>query len=183
MLDFSQNYFALFDLPVGFDLDTQLLASRYRELQRVAHPDRHAQGSAQERRLAVQRAGHINDAFATLKDPLARARYLLGLHGVTSAPGQEASTDPAFLMEQLELREALAELPAQPDPQGRLAELLDHIQAQRQALIARLSHQLATTPDPQQLAAAQEGVRRLQFLDKLACRAEDLEAHLDARYD
>lgn len=179
MLDFSQNYFALFGLPVGFNLDTQLLASRYRDLQRVAHPDRHAHASAQERRLAVQGAGHINEAFETLKDPLARARYLLGLHGAAPTPGQDSSTDPAFLMAQMELREALAEVPSQPDPHRRLAEILDHIQAQRRALIGQLSTQLAATPDPTQLEAAREGVRRLQFLDKLAHQAQDLEAHLD----
>ena len=54
MLDFSKNYFALFELPEHYDLDTADLAERYRELQRVVHPDRYANASEQERRLAVQ---------------------------------------------------------------------------------------------------------------------------------
>ncbi len=72
MLDFSKNYFELFGLPVGFIVDTDALAENYRELQRVIHPDRYANASEQERRLSVQGASRINEAFETLKDPIGR---------------------------------------------------------------------------------------------------------------
>ncbi|HXK57292.1 MAG TPA: hypothetical protein PLZ16_11665 [Gammaproteobacteria bacterium] len=54
MLDFSKNYFELFGLPVGYIIDKVQLAERYRELQRVVHPDRFANASEQEKRLSMQ---------------------------------------------------------------------------------------------------------------------------------
>ena len=52
MFDFSKNYFDLFGLPVAFLLDANALAERYREVQKVVHPDRYASASEGEQRLA-----------------------------------------------------------------------------------------------------------------------------------
>ena len=61
--DFSKSYFELFDMPVEYDVDMGKLQSRYRELQRLTHPDRFASASDQERRLSVQQAALINEAY------------------------------------------------------------------------------------------------------------------------
>ena len=119
MVDFSKNYFELFGLPVGFRLDKAALSERYRELQRVVHPDRFASGSDQERRISLQQATLVNEAFESLKDPLKRAQYLLQLNGIHDE-GRETTKDTAFLMEQMELREALAEARHQADPHAAL---------------------------------------------------------------
>ena len=86
MLDFSKNFFELFGLPVGFLVDGQELAVRYRELQKVVHPDRYAAAGEQSQRLSLQGATLVNEAYETLKDPLKRARYLLTLKGVEIDP-------------------------------------------------------------------------------------------------
>ena len=75
----------------------------YRELQRVVHPDRYANATDQERRLSMQGATRVNEAFQVLKDPIARARYLLLLNGIDLDAEKDNTTDAAFLMEQLEL--------------------------------------------------------------------------------
>ena len=116
MLDLTQNYFELFGLPVSFDVDTAGLTEHYRELQRVVHPDRYASGTEQERRLSMQGATFLNEALDTLRDPLKRAHYLLRLKGVDPDQSQNQPMDPAFLMEQMELREELSELRGQSDP-------------------------------------------------------------------
>lgn len=102
------NAFELFGFAPALDIDEALLAERFERLRAQFHPDRFALASALERRLAVQRAADINDAHATLVDPVARARHLLELRGVDL---DDASTvqDPAFLMQQMELREAADE--------------------------------------------------------------------------
>ena len=87
-MDLTQNHFELFGLPVAFDIDSQQLAERYRELQRTLHPDRYASASAQEQRLAVQYSGLVNEAYSTLNRPLSRALYLLGLAGVQPPVGR-----------------------------------------------------------------------------------------------
>jgi len=100
------NAFELFGFRPVLDIDEDLLAERFERLRAQFHPDRFSLASALERRLAVQRAADINDAHATLADPIARAIHLLELLG---APVDEAETmqDPSFLMQQMELREAL----------------------------------------------------------------------------
>ena len=108
-MELTQNHFELFGLPVAFDVDAQQLAERYRELQRILHPDRYANASDRERRLSIQHAAQVNEAFQTLKSSLRRARYLLQLKGVEFDDEKETHLDPAFLMEQMELREALAD--------------------------------------------------------------------------
>jgi len=178
MLDFSKSYFELFGLPERFEVDTELLAERYRELQRVVHPDRYANASDQERRLAVQGASLVNEALRTLKDPLARARYLLSRRSLAPDAGHATTHDSEFLMEQMELREALAEVRDQPDPYQAISVIMDRLGQQREALIERLTRRLAH-PDVGDLEQAWEDVRKLQFLEKLRQAAEELEAHLD----
>ncbi|MEW8342297.1 MAG: Fe-S protein assembly co-chaperone HscB, partial [Candidatus Thiodiazotropha taylori] len=97
-------------------MDASSLADRYRDLQRVVHPDRYANGTEQERRLSVQGASLINEAFETLKDPVARAAYLLSLHGVEMDAQNESTQDMEFLMQQMELREELESLREQAGP-------------------------------------------------------------------
>ena len=178
MLDFSKNYFELFGLPTAFEVDADALAERYLELQRVVHPDRYANASERERRLAVQGASHVNEALQVLKEPLARARYLLSLHGVQVEAGKETTSDPLFLMEQMELRESLAEARSRDDPYGVISAIMGRLQAQSGTLIDALSAQFAD-PTPENLDAARENVRKMQFLEKLRSDAENLEAELD----
>ncbi len=178
MLDFSKNYFELFGIPMDFDLDTGALAEHYRNLQRVVHPDRYANASEQERRLAVQASGHINQAFETLKKPLSRARYMLALQGIDLDARQETTSDGVFLMEQMQLREALAEARTRDDPYAVIERVMQRLHAQRDALILAFPAQLEEASQSS-LEAAREGVRKLQFLEKLGSEAENLEAELD----
>lgn len=174
----SGNYFELFGLPARFDLDREQLAERYRELQRAVHPDRYANAGAQERRLAVQRAAQINEAFQVLRNPLTRAKYLLELHGVQVDDGQNTAMDPEFLMEQMELREALAEVRGQAEPQAALARLFEDINARIQAITALLGENLDRA-QPEALQQACDNVRKLQFLGRLREEALELEADLE----
>lgn len=178
MLDFSKNYFELFGMPVGFVVDTAELANRYRELQRVVHPDRYANATDQERRLSMQGATRINEAFQVLKDPIARARYLLLLNGIDLDAEKDNTTDAAFLMEQLELREELQNARHHSDPYQAIAELMGHINGSIKRLTGQLAVQLESAT-PEQLEQARETVRKMQFLQKVRSQAEGLEAELD----
>lgn len=170
----SQNYFELFGLPVDFAVDTTRLSEHYRELQKTVHPDRFANASDRDRRLAVQQAAFINEAFHTLKTPLKRARYLLQLKGVVFEDEKETTVDPVFLMEQMELREALAEVKSSGEPFTalnaimRMIEMLQH--NLQQDYVNCIAHN-----DLQQAKAL---VYKLQFMDKLKIESEILEEEL-----
>ncbi len=178
MLDFSKNHFELFGLPSSYVIDANQLAERYLELQRVMHPDRYAKGSAQERRLSMQGSIRINEAYETLKDPIHRARYLLSLKGIDMDLQKETTQDAAFLMEQLELREQLAEAPNRPDPYGFISTLMADINRRITSLVGQMAVQFETAT-PEQLEAAREILRKMQFLQKLRYQAESLESELD----
>ena len=178
MLDFSKNHFELFGLPISYRVDVALLAERHRTLQRTLHPDRYVSAGDWEKRLSMQASIRVNEAFQTLKDSLERARYLLSLHG--DEPGDETETtqDMEFLMEQMEMREALAEVENQSDPQAAIGLLLERLADQYNELVSRLEA-LLDKPSVQNLAAARESVRKLRFVAKCRHEAENLETELD----
>ncbi|MDH4273769.1 MAG: Fe-S protein assembly co-chaperone HscB [Gammaproteobacteria bacterium] len=161
----NDNDFALFGLPVAFTLDVAVLTTRYRELQRAVHPDRFVQAGEAERLLAVRQAARINDAYQHLKTPLARAQYLLTLHGHGLVVENSTLKDPEFLLEQMELREALSEADS-----AALTELQSQIDARVLALVKALELGFTVAqPDWPQL---QVTVLKLQFMHKLRNEAE-----------
>jgi len=172
-----QNHFELFGLHPTFELDQQKLASDYRELQSAVHPDRFANASDQERRLSVQKAAQINEAFQTLKSPLRRARYLLELKGVEFDDQRETAIDPAFLMEQMELREALADIGNDAAGLTSLGKIQDDIQQRIRSLIEEMGQRLQDDTETA-LNEAKAIVHKLQFLEKLQQEAENKEEDL-----
>ena len=105
MIDFTRNHFELFGIPARFRIDADALETAYRALQSDVHPDRYASGSEAERRLALQSSARVNEAYAALKDPVERARYLLTLSGVDALDETDTQLPMEFLERQLERRE------------------------------------------------------------------------------
>lgn len=176
-VDPGKNYFELFDLPVAFDIDTDELAVRYRELQRCIHPDKFAGGTDQERRLSLQMAALINEAFQTLRSPVKRGRYFLGLRGVDMNDEIDTAMDPAFLMEQMELRENLAEVKQAKNPQQQLAAMAKQIDGRIETKIGQFRRNLAE-PGAAGAQKARAAVREMQFLEKLRREIDSLEEEL-----
>lgn len=160
----ARNYFELFGLPVRFDIDLEDLGRRHRELIRTWHPDRFAQGSSQERRLAVEMSATLNDAIQVLRDPVDRARYILKLNGVSTDEETDTVMDPAFLQEQMAWRERLEE------SRGDTAQVDDLI-AEVVTLKARKEETLGralTEGSGAGFSGARQLVRELQFLRRFA---------------
>ena len=175
VIDFSRNHFELFGLPERFRFDAATLDRAYRALQQEVHPDRFAAAGETERRLALQSSARVNEAYQALKDPVARARYLLSLHGVDAFAETDTSLPLEFLERQLERREAAGEAMAARDT-GKLSALVADVRADA----ARLEQRLAATLDGGSAWAAARGdVRELKFLSKLAADIDDMQAELD----
>lgn len=164
-----RNYFELFGLTPAFEIDPDVLTARYRDLQRAAHPDRYAHASPQDRRLAVQQAADINDGFRTLKDPVERALHLLSLRGFNVDTTKSTQLDNEFLMEQMELREMLADARA-----AGLDELSARVEKLEVKILDDLRASLART-DVESLRAAFTLVQKLRFISKLRVEARELE--------
>jgi len=173
--NFEQSYFDLFGLPVSCEIDSAVLRDNFMNLQRRYHPDRFASSSDVDRRLAVQIAAHVNGAHQTLQQPLKRAEYCLTLAGLSIDAETDSSMDGAFLMQQMELRESLEEVPGATDSYAAL----DAVRSEIGEMIEVISLQTTTAVNAKEYDTARETVRRWQFLEKLLEEANAVESRLD----
>ncbi len=168
-LDFSADHFALFGIERAQGIDAAALETRFRDIQAQVHPDKHTQGSDANQRLAMQWATRVNEAYQTLKSPLARARYLLQLQGHDAQVESNTSMPLDFLVAQLELREAVAEAKVGADDMvldGLRRKLVTEIKGEYQ----HLQDLIDTQHD---YAAAAGLVRQLMFQEKLLTEIDD----------
>ncbi|MHB1936006.1 MAG: Fe-S protein assembly co-chaperone HscB [Acidobacteriaceae bacterium] len=89
------DYFAFFGLPRRFQLDTAALEKQFYRLSLKFHPDLYARASAEEQRWSLEKSSVLNDAWRTLRDPLARTEYLLGLVGIRLEEQSRDASDRA----------------------------------------------------------------------------------------
>lgn len=109
-----QNPFGTLGLPLRFDLESSEIERRYREVQRVVHPDRHVGAASGARRAALSGAVTASEAYRTVRDEVSRAEALLAALGHRAAPAS-ANADPELLLAMMELRETLQEARAAHD--------------------------------------------------------------------
>ncbi|NMP17364.1 MULTISPECIES: co-chaperone HscB [unclassified Thalassotalea] len=171
------DYFQLFGLEANFELDLAELSATYQALQKTVHPDRFAHSSAQEQMIAVQKSAEINDAFQTLKQPIARGEYLLTQRGVELPSEQQSFADVEFLMQQMELREMLGEVEHASDPDSALFAAQETLDIQSQSLWQQLKASIVSNSESDNKAAA-ETLRKLKFYQKLQIELERIEDKL-----
>ena len=168
------NPFALFDLPVVFQVDSALLNERYLALQKSLHPDNFSAASAQEQRLAIQKSAEINDALRILKDPIARADSIIAINtGEQENPEEKSNKDIGFLMQQMEWRETLENIENRKDT-DELTAFAQEINQIRHAILSELS----TALDAQQWDIARAITDKLRFIKKLQTEIERVEETL-----
>lgn len=166
----TDNDFELFGVPVRFAQDRAQLDARWKALQSEVHPDRFASEGAAAQRVAMQWAIRVNEAYQRLKDPLRRGAYLCELQGAAIEAESNTAMPGAFLMQQMEWREALDE--------ARTLEAVEALADDVSAAERRMQQQLGTLIDERQdwpAAAAQ--VRALMFVARFTA---DVDRRLDA---
>jgi molecular chaperone HscB len=168
--DPRHDHFALFGLPPRFALDLASLEQAYRRVQGQVHPDRFAAAGAAERRVAMQWAARANEAFRTLRSPVARAAYLCERHGQPIEAESNTAMPAAFLMQQMQWREELDE--ARTGDREAAHALAREVEARRDEVLARVASALDERHD---YPAAAAGVRELYFIDRFR---EELAAYL-----
>ena len=89
------TYFAIFSLPPHLVIDTPALEKSFYALSRRLHPDRFAARPPAEQAAALAESSRLNDAYRTLKDPIARTEYLLKLEGIELEEQSSAATAAA----------------------------------------------------------------------------------------
>ena len=156
------DHFALFALPARFAIDEAALESAHKAVQSRVHPDRFASGTAAERRVAMQWAARANEAYRTLKSPLARAAYLCERAGVKIDADSNTAMPEPFLVQQMEWREALEDARRAGDL-VQLASLARSTALERGRVVAEIGVAIDQRDDH---GAAARLVRQLMFIQK-----------------
>lgn len=166
----ADDDFTLLGLTRRQALDRADLDRRWRRLQAEVHPDRFAAEGAAAQRVAMQWALRVNEAYRRLKDPLSRAAYLCELAGVPVEAESNTAMPAAFLVQQMQWREALEEAGSLQDVQALEEEVL---QAERTQLLE--TQRLLDEVGDARAAAAR--VRALMFVQRFR---QDIERRLEA---
>ena len=168
-MNLQSNDFELFDVPMQFAQDRATIDARWKELQREAHPDKFAAQGAAAQRVAMQWSVRINEAYQRLKQPLSRASYLCELHDAPIRAENNTAMPAAFLMQQMEWREALDDAPTS----SVMAEIADTVNKSGRELLSKIEHALDIEKN---FIAAAQLVRSLMFIERFA-------REVDARID
>lgn len=172
--------FEVLGVPRRFRLDLEQLEQRHRDLSRALHPDRYVNASPAERRLAIERAAAVNDAFRALKSPASRAAALLASQGRVIA--EHSRAEPELLMEVMDLREKLDDARAAPPAErastvARLrAEVEARVAAEESAIAEAFDARPGVAPEPAALERAQDALIKLRYYYRFLEEAEAIEA-------
>jgi molecular chaperone HscB len=123
------DYFAIFDLPRKLWIEMSALEQNFLQLSWRLHPDNFVNAPQQERELSLKRSSELNDAYRTLRDPVARVEYLLGIEGARKEGEHKQQAPPELLEEVFELNESLDELRDAEASEGDVANLKTRLQA------------------------------------------------------
>jgi molecular chaperone HscB len=122
------DYFAIFGLPRKLWIEINDLEQKFLQLSWKLHPDNFVNASEQERELSLKHSSELNDAYRTLRDPVARVEYLLGIEGARKEGEHKQQAPPGLLEEVFELNEFLDELREAKSSGGDLSALKESLQ-------------------------------------------------------
>jgi molecular chaperone HscB len=156
----SDSYRVL-GLARSLALDPADLERRYHSAARAVHPDRHQSSDARAQQLSVAASAAVNRAYRTLRDPVARGKYWLELHGIRLNADNRVPPSLAALV--FDTQEQLEDLRAAPDAAAARAA----VEATRAGLEQRLADLLIAlagqfTGWPTTAAAAPAALAELQ---------------------
>jgi molecular chaperone HscB len=174
VISLQASDFELFGLPAAFSLNRSQLDLQWKSLQRQAHPDRFASEGAAAQRIAMQWSVRINEAYSRLKDPLKRAAYLCELNGAPVNAENNTSMPTAFLMQQMEWREALDDcklLKLADEKVDAIEKLLDEVDASHVQVLKQITNLIDVD---QNFSEAVGQVRALMFIEKFALEVQHL---------
>src|SRR5713226_8287986 len=158
------EYFTFFGLPRKLNVNVARLEQEFYELSRKLHPDLYARADKREQEWSLEQSSLLNDAYRTLKDPIRRTQYLLGLEGVELEEQSKSATEKA---------RAAGEVKKQIVPPDLLEEVFE---LNMQLEEARMNKKMGE--DDPTLAKDLEG-HKAAFENKFEGLSQELKGHWD----
>jgi len=113
-----ENYFELFDIPVQLKVDKGAVKKKYFELSRQFHPDYFINNDDAAQQQALEESAKLNKALKTFNSVDETIAYVLTLKGLL-IENEKYELPPDFLMEMMELNEAVADAAFDDDGSAR----------------------------------------------------------------
>jgi len=169
------NYFALYELPLSYDIDQKELTLKYYALSKQYHPDNFALEDVTAQTEALDKSTAVNQGYKILKQEHSRLRHLLIILGVTFEEGNEKMPQE-FLMEMMDINEGIMEYKMDPSDQKK-AQVQNQIETFEATLESQaqpaLSNLDAATHDPEHLATLKLYYLKSKYLKRLKDNIED----------
>jgi molecular chaperone HscB len=158
------DYFGFYGLPVSFNPDPVLVKQKFYELSKRYHPDFFINESEKKQAEVLELSTVNNKAYQVLADPQKRLHYILELKGVLTE-GENYVLPQDFLMEMMEVNEALTDLQFDPDGE-KLAVLKDDVAGIEKSV----SDEIISLTSDFELKAETEQVKLLALIKDLYYR-------------
>ncbi len=161
------NHFEKFGLAVDYEIDLLKLESKFLELQKQLHPDKHVNDSSEAKIQAFQAVLDVNEAYHVLKADVTRAEYVMQLAGVDCRKESiKGKTSASVLAEAFEDREQLESAHASKE--------LDALVYSTRQIIEKCRTEFATHYRTKRLDAALDSFitmkYKLKFLDEVLAK-------------
>jgi molecular chaperone HscB len=145
------DYFSMFEMPRKLWIEMGALEQKFLQLSWKLHPDNFVNATPEEREISLKRSSELNDAYRTLRDPVARVEYLLAIEGARKDGETKQQAPPELLEEVFELNESLDELREARASGGDTGSLKHRLEAEEKNFEEKLNE-----VDSQLQAAARE---------------------------
>lgn len=130
------NYFEFYKIPVSFFPDEEELKKIFYLNSKLYHPDFHVNEDHGKQEEILEMSTLNNNAYEVLRDLERRVEYILVLKGHISE-NEKYTLPQDFLMEMMEINEALMEMEMEPAP-----ETLEKIRSQVHVTDTKLSEEM-----------------------------------------
>jgi len=172
------NYFELYELPVSFHSDKDLVKKKFYELSKQYHPDRFSFADERAQQEALQMAALNNAGYKTLSNAEATMHYILKMKGVVEDE-EKYNLPPDFLMEMMELNEAISDYEKEEDEKKKQLvidswqELMHYLNEETEALTSEYDK----TGNEQLLTRIKDMYFRKKYLLRIQERINTFAAH------
>ncbi|MBN8667533.1 MAG: Fe-S protein assembly co-chaperone HscB [Chitinophagales bacterium] len=157
------DYFELFELPVSLKPDPVALSGRFFALSRKYHPDYHANASLEDQAGALEKSAQLNQAYRIFQNPDETIKYVLKLKGLLEEE-EKYALSPEFLMEVMDLNEALMDAGEPEALRKQIAALEEEIYSPVRSIIEGYQEGVTTTAE---LMEVKEYYYRKKYLDRM----------------
>ena len=138
------NFFEFYQIPVSFQVDAPEMKRIFYRNSKKFHPDFHTLSDDAQQVDMLEMSSLNNEAYKTLSDPDLRVRYILQLYGLLGDEQQAISLPQSFLMDMMDINEALMELEFDFE-EKRFEEVQHQVQQLENQLYQSIEPQLLVT--------------------------------------